>query len=326
MNELVNTQNVIRSSKYLYLIRYRREYKQLCALEMKSLFGTTSSMKHHFMTENFPLSRSSFLKERIEILYCETDITILESKMVKDNLSFEQYKIQYIVLDDVPYSERLNGMRKLGTAIEGSFAIQNPLVKFALTKVDGYWIFGFYQENEQAWISRRQKPFNYSHALEVKLAKAIVNIAICNQFDISIVDPCCGIGTVIIEAKSIGLNIQGYELNELVANHCNENLRHFGFTPDVKRMDMQLIKEHYDVAILDIPYGQFSTTTLEEQIQLIRKTSQISNRSVIISMDDMSETIKKQGLTIQDVCIIEKSNAFKRYITVCTSNSLEYNV
>jgi tRNA G10 N-methylase Trm11 len=210
-------------------------------------------------------------------------------------------------------------MRKLGYAIEGSFAIKNPRIEFALTKANGKWVFGFYEPNKNEWEIRKTKPFNYSHALEVKLAKSIVNLAVGNNSNLRLVDPCCGIGTVLIEARTLDLNIQGFEINPLIKRNCNTNLEYFGFVGDVKKQDMHTITEHYDIAVLDIPYGQFSFITYEEQVALIKKTKEISDRSVIITMEDMCDTLIQQGLNIIEKVKIEKSNAFSRYITICSS-------
>ena len=82
-------------------------------------------------------------------------------------------------------------------------------------------------------------------------------------------------------------------------------------------MNMHDINKKYDIAVLDIPYGQFTSTTHEVQILLISKTRQISKKAIIISMIDMSEDIIHSGFTIVDKIILNKTNGFSRYITVC---------
>jgi len=307
----------INNNKYLYIITYHRIYEELCKLEMKSIFGKTRNNDYHFCSDDISVSRSTFIKGRINILYSGTTIDEIENDMVSDNLEFDDYKIRYIKFDEVPYTVRLSAMRKLGYTIEGEFAIKNAKVNFALTKLDNLWIFGIFENNAHEWLKRKQKPFNYSNALEVRLAKTVVNIAIKNDFSLKLVDPCSGIGTILIEALSMGIDIEGYEINHFVKRNANTNLEHFGFEPITKKMNMHDINEHYDVAILDLPYGQFSSTTQEEQIMLLKKTKEISDRSVIITMIDMSDILMSLGYVIEDICQIEKSLAFSRYITVC---------
>lgn len=303
--------------KYLYLISNRLEFQELCAMEMKYIFGKTSSSNYHLTDEFLDISRSTFIKGRISIMYYDENLKDIENEMIKDKLSYDQYKIHFVKYYEVAYSKRLEAMRLLGFTIAGDFSIKDPKVEFVLTKINDIWIFGKLFNNPNEWIKRKKKPFNYSHALDVKIAKALINIAINNDFDLKVIDPCCGIGTVLIEGRNLGIDITGYEINPLVKHHCNINLNHFGFIPNVGKIDMLQTTAHYDVAILDLPYGQSSIISKEEQIALLKKTKEISDKSVIISMEDMSSDIISVGLNIVDKCKIKKSNTFSRYITVC---------
>jgi|LGOV01.1.fsa_nt_gb tRNA G10 N-methylase Trm11 len=310
-------ENALETLKYLYLISHRNEFAELCAMEMRHIFGKTTNSKYHLSNDFIDISRSTFIKGVITILYTGETVQYIEEKMLKDELEYDNYKIHFIKFQEVPYKERLQSMRTLGLSIEGDFAIKNPDVEFILTKIDDVWIFGKVHNNPNDWLDRRRKPHNYSHALDVKLAKAVVNIAINNDFNLKIIDPCCGIGTVLIEGRFAGVSIKGYEINPLVKTHCNLNLQHFGLNPDVTKTDMLQSTEHFDVAILDLPYGQSSLITKEEQISLLRKTKEISDKAVIITMDDMSDIMISLGYSIIDSCKIKKSNTFSRFVYVC---------
>jgi len=285
---------------------------------MRHIFGVTTNRKYHFSNDLMDISRSTFIRGVISILYTGDSIQHIETRILADNLEFDNYKIHYIKFQEVPYKERLESMRALGFAIVGVFAIKDPDVEFVLTKIDDKWIFGQLNSNPNDWLLRKKKPHNYSHALDVTLAIAVVNIAIDNDFSLKVIDPCCGIGTVLIEARTAGVDIKGYEINPLVKQQCNLNLSYFGLEPNVTKTDMLLSKEHFDVAILDLPYGHWSSITLEEQIALLKKTKEISNKAVIITMEDMSEIMENLGMKIIDTCKIKKSNVFSRYVTVCT--------
>lgn len=302
---------------YLYLMSSRKEYIELCAMEMRYIFGETSNSNYHLTNQLIDISLSPFIKGKVTILYSDENIDTIEKKMIKDNLFYDNYKIHFAKFDKVPYEIRLQSMRSLGYAINGNFDLQNPDVEFVITKIDGIWIFGELESNPHKWLERRKKPHNYSHALDVKFAKAVVNIAINNNYDLKVIDPCCGIGTVLIEGRASGIDITGYEINPLVKQDCNRNLNHFGFEPNVKKINMLNTTKHFDVSILDLPYGHHSVITREEQIALIRKTKEISDKLVIITMDDMSNLIQDVGFKIIDSCKIKKTNNFSRYVMVC---------
>lgn len=283
--------------------------------------GEIPKSNYFSSNKNLDISRSVYLRSKIEILFSNTSLEHLNSTMKAANLAFNRYKIHYIkTVDGVPYKERMEALRLIGFAIEGSFAISDPLVEFALLRLEGVWYFGHYSRNEDSWKYRKHKPYNYSHAFDVKLAKTIINIAIGNNFNLKVIDPCCGIGTVVIEGRIIGADITGYELNPLIAEHCNENLKHFGLKGDVHNQDMLEITNTYDVAILDIPYGHFSLTSIEEQTRLICKSRDIAKKVIIISMEEISPLISSTSLIIKETCKITKSNAFSRYLYVCEKN------
>jgi len=145
----------------------------------------------------------------------------------------------------------------------------------------------------------------------------VVNIAVENNLDVSIVDPCCGMGTVVLEAASMGLNIKGYEINRKVARSAKENLAFFGVNNVIECNDMHRINEHFSVSIVDIPYGLFTTVLLADQIEIIRTTRRISYKSVIITFENMDKIITGTGFNIINQCYVSKGK-FTRYINVCT--------
>ncbi len=304
---------------FLYLFSSKREMNELMAMEMRHIFKDSPETNYHITSENIDINRSTFFKGKVFILYFDEDIKTISDNMIQDDLHYDNYKIHYKKYDEVPYQTRLLSLRKLGSSINGSFSIKNPEVEFILTKIKGKWIFGILEKNRNEWLNRKQKPFNYSHALDARIAKAVLNIAIHNNYNTKLLDPCCGIGTVLIEGRLMGLDIKGYEINPLIKHHCNKNLQFFGLSPDVKKIDMLSTSNRYDAIILDLPYGHSSIITTKEQQHLIKKTMELSNKVVIIAMDNMSLLIENMGLTIIDQCKIKKSNVFSRYVFLCNT-------
>jgi len=79
---------------------------------------------------------------------------------------------------------------------------------------------------------------------------------------------------------------------------------------------MRDIKEKYDAAIIDLPYGLFTPTTLKEQTDIINYSRKIANKLVLITFEDMDEYIKSAGFKIIDSSFVCKGN-FKRFVRVC---------
>lgn len=308
------------SSKIFYIINYNSERdKELCHLEMKYIFGYIPEKRYIISTVNINPSRSAFIKEKINIWIEADDLDELIEKIKNlKTIYYDSFKVLYLKSNDsdVSYDERLKAVRKIGMNINGSFEIHNPKTIFGLSKVKDKWIFGLYEKNDFKWHEHDNKPYSYSNALTLKVAKTLVNIAVGNDLKKKIVDPCCGVGTVVIEALSQGINIKGYEINKQIAANAKANLKYFGLENVIETKDMHDIKEHFDVAVLDLPYGLFTEASVKEQQDLISSAKRISNKLILVSIDDKKSYLESIGYKVKDKAVITKNN-FKRYITIC---------
>lgn len=302
--------------KYLYIINYSSEEEELCKLEMKSIFVDNLENKRIISKIKIDPSRSPYIKERISFIYETTSLEQLKAKL--KNLSIENFKISFIkTLDNkIEYKNRLKIIRDLGMCINGEAEIYNPEVEFGVFNIDDKWVFGKCTKHNSEWKIHDKKPCTYSNGLNFKLARSLINIAVGNKNDISIIDPCCGIGTVLLEGLSLGYNIKGYEINPLIGERAKINLRFFDYKDVVEIMDMHTSNSSFDVSIVDIPYGLFSPITKKEQVDIIETSRRLSKRMVIISYEEMDKIIEESGFVIRDKCSVNKGK-FKRYITVC---------
>jgi tRNA G10 N-methylase Trm11 len=150
----------------------------------------------------------------------------------------------------------------------------------------------------------------------VRVARTLVNIAVGNNLKLRMVDPCCGVGTVVIEALSMGIDIKGFELNPYIAENAKRNLEHFGYKAVITHGSMHDVTDKFDTAVVDLPYGVFSPTTLEEQLAIINSTRRLADKAVFITFEDMDEHFKLAGFKVIDKCQTNKGK-FIRYITIC---------
>lgn len=318
MND-INFINKKETEKYFYVINYNPEFeKELCMMEMKILFNVKPSEKCFFADRYIDPTRSPFLKEVISIRYEENSLEEILFKIKRDKISYENFKVCYLKneTDYISYEERLRSIREIGLIIEGEAEIHNPDVLLGVSKVNGKWIFGEYHKNDFKWHIHDKKPFSYSNSLSLRVARALVNIAVGYNTDKSLIDPCCGVGTVVIEALSMGIDVYGCEMNVSIAENAERNLEFFGYDNVITTGDMRTIRERYDAAIIDLPYGLFTPTTLEEQISIIKAARNITERLVLVTFEDMSDLIEKSGFKIVDTAHVSKGK-FKRYINIC---------
>lgn len=304
--------------KYFYTIKFTKDEKELCKLEMKCLFNKTPNKNHFFSYHYINPHRSPFMKQCLSIIYTGKSIDDIINQILSNNLSYEDFKVNCFNVEDkdITYEERRKIEYKVGYDINGNANIHNPKILLGITKINDKWIFGELEINKSSWLEHNKKPYYYSNALGVKTSRAIVNIAVANNLNAKVIDPCCGIGTVLIEALSLAIDIKGYEINDFIAENAARNLKFFGFNNVVTCKDMHSIEDKYDIAIIDLPYGLFSLTTLEEQLSIIKTARKITDKMVVIAMENMNKYYISCGFQIIDSCHISKGK-FKRYLTIC---------
>jgi tRNA G10 N-methylase Trm11 len=304
-------------SLYFYIINYPAYEKSLCTMELKYLFNITPE-KNYFLTSDYiKPSRSVFIKQCISIIYTASTLEDIINQIINNKVSYDNFKVSYInIEEDIEFSERRKIEYKVGFNILGDADVHNPKVLLGITKINGKWLFGELTENKSIWTRHNKKPYSYCNAITVRTARALVNLAVGNNTNFRIIDPCCGIGTVVIEALSMGINITGYEINPLIASNAKKNIKYFGYNDTIKNGDMHCITEKYDAAIIDLPYGLFTPVTLEQQLAIIKTTRRIADKAVIVSLINMEEHFINCGFKIVDRCHVSKGT-FKRYITIC---------
>lgn len=303
---------------YFYIVNYPVYEKELCLMEMRSLFGEDIPEKHFFSDTRIDPTRSPYMRVRLSLLCCGDTLSELKEYLSAQQSTYDDFKFVRFTFPagELGYREWISSAAELGSVIHGEVDMVHPKNLLGLTKVGGRWILGEYEKNDILWKSHLHKPNTSSHSLGLETARALVNIAAGTDAACTLVDPCCGVGTVVIEAASMGVSIRGFEIIRSQARRANENLLHFGYEPVVTRGDMHEIEEHFDTAILDIPYGIFSHVSHEQQRALILSTRRIADRMLLITVEDMSESIEAAGFSILDRAQIQK-NQFSRYITLC---------
>jgi tRNA (guanine10-N2)-dimethyltransferase len=318
-NEMIKSECEDTLSEYFYFINCSEMEKELCDMEMRCVFGKEPKAKYLFSEKNFDPSRSPFIKLQIKPIYIEKNLENIINKIKDNKISYDDFKVNYIKSEDgdVSYEERLKAVREIGFVVTGFPDIHNPKIELAITKVKDKWIFGELIRNNFQWQKHNDKPHSYSNAVPLRMARALVNIAVGDNRELTLIDPCCGVGTVVIEALDLGINVKGYEISKPIACNARNNIEFLGYNREIITSgDMHDINEIFDVAIVDIPYGLYSPVTLQEQVDIISTSRRIASKMVIITFEDMDNLIISAGFKIVEKCYMKKGNMI-RQISIC---------
>jgi tRNA G10 N-methylase Trm11 len=309
--------------KYLYNVKHRQYEDQLCALEMRALFGFDLQEKVFFSTAKVNPSISPYIKNRLKIIYKFSRLEEIVNQIKTDGFSADDFFVKYVSLtkDDAFVKDRKVISKKVGYVIIGFPSFDAPKVVYGVTHYRDFWYFGELLENDPAWRDHNDKPFTYSSSIDMNVAKALLNIGTRGDMRKTVVDPCCGVGTVLLEGRFAGYDICGWEINDKVAESARANLAHYGYMAHVTTGDIADIKKTYDVSIVDLPYGNFTPTTKVNQAKILKHAKRIAKRVVLVSSEDMLQELSAAALHVVDHCsMVKRSNRnFVRHVWVCES-------
>jgi len=317
-DKIPHVKNSFRTGEYLYTTNFSALERSLCGMEMKSLFGIEQDRKDFYTSVYVDPSRSPFIKHCISVLYTDPTLKGLQEKIRLGGLHAERFKVYYIDIEgeNPGFHEKRLLEGETGKSIAGSAEMEAPAVIFGITRKEGLLIFGYCESNDYHWQKHKIKPCSYSNSLSVEVSRALVNIAVPHIGRCTLIDPCCGVGTVLVEALDQGIDAEGYEINRCIGGNARINLDHLGFRDVVTIADMNSIVKHYDAAVLDLPYGVFTSIKPGEQLALIKSTRRMADRAVIVTFEEMSEMISGCGFSINDTCTVTKGK-FTRHIYLC---------
>lgn len=311
----------MQSSKYIYTYRYDFTESELSKLESKCLFNKREENKQLFSDVKVDPSISAFIKSRLDVVSYSKNYAVLIDQIKKENIRTDGFKVEYLLLegDTTRNKERLQKLKDVGYCIDTYPDYYNPSVIYGICFHDQTWYFGILIKNNFDWQKHKQKPYSYSNSIKMNIAKALVNIATASDQEKTLLDGCCGVGTIMLEACFAGHRIEGCDISWKTCKNARENLSHFNYTAQVYCSNIKDIRNQYDAVILDLPYNLYTAVTNDEILQIIDSSAIISNRIVIVSIADISDLINTSGLHLSDHCIVSKRGKanFTRRVWVC---------
>lgn len=321
---MMNHEMDITTNTYLYTYACHESEQALCHLELKRLLGVQAGGDHQCVITNRCIdpSRSPFLKWRLDILLLTSTFEeLLEHAGSLIRMEDQTFKVLYLKEGEAyTYDEQRRFEREVGSRIRGTAKMKSPDVTLGLIHVDGSWLLGVCHQAESVWLNHKNKPHNYSTGLSSRIARALVNIAVPEEAGVTMIDPCCGMGNVLIEALSMGIKIRGNDINPLAVRGARMNLRHYGYDDSLVTLgDMTDLKIRADRAILDLPYNVCSVLPVPKQLALLNHLGKLATEAVIISTQPLEQQLQQTGWHVQEHIKTTKGT-FVREIWLCARN------
>lgn len=266
-------------------------------------------------------SLSPFIKNRVQIIsYSENYpefLTLIKAEQIKT----KGFKVEYIVLkgDSTEFNVRRDKLKDIGYCIDAEPNFSSPTITYAIGYYNTVWYFGILEKPNPGWHIHKNKPCSFSNSINMDIAKSLVSLALKGNTSKKLLDACCGVGTIILEACFLGIDIEGCDINPRACTYTKKNLAHYNYSAVVHCSDIKDLDKKYDSIIIDLPYNLYSYSTDLITANIIESAARLSKHLVIVSVADIKTIISNSGLKIKDSCCVEKrgKSKFSRIIWIC---------
>jgi len=194
---------------------------------------------------------------------------------------------------------------KLALAIDGRPHLDDPSERFlAFATPEGIWFGRKMKCGRHDWRRFIRKPYDSSSALPAQAARAVCDLLI--RGGESVLDPCCGSGSLLLHAAVLGARVTGHDINKKMVGATNKNLAHFGFGRAATLADATETTGDYDIVLANLPYGNMSAVSPERSAQMVTNIVGRAPRGVLITTRDVSRDIEQAGAIIRQVIRLAK--------------------
>ena len=182
----------------------------------------------------------------------------------------------------------------------------------AIVGANGY-LFGEVEVSaDQSYRRHDAKPWTTSSSLDSRFARALVNLVPAAR---SILDPCCGAGSIMLEAASLGIDVVGVDWKPAMVGMTTKNLEHFGRGVDVVRGDSRYRHhEPADAVVTDLPYGVAIEQDESTTRAIIEGAADAAPIGVYVANADISDWLRAAGYGDIEVWPVVKRPGFTRWV------------
>ena len=265
------------------------------------------------------VSRAAYIKTCMRVIVRASDLPEFYHQLEKADLSSEEFRVSVVKFPRRLPVNSQQVMHQVGARIAGYPNLSNPKTTFlVIATQDEIWLGEVLSESDGSWNEHSQKAILYSSSLPTRLARAMVNLVTAPGD--RIIDPCCGSGTILIEAASMGIKALGCDINPKLVTTSIENLKYFNLSSPVLLADARNIAGSFDAVLTDLPYGRNCPTDEELCREILENTRNLAPKAAIVTCEDVSRLLAQIGYNIERVIPVPKTS-LTRYIHIFQTRS-----
>ncbi len=281
---------------FFYLLTGPPEERELAALELWALAGVSAPGPCAEGWLAAEVTGAAYTRFCARTLAAGSSLDELVSATAAADLTVDRFRIEvYRPAPKVPEG-RTQIAKRLADAIYGWPDLDNPQVRLMVVAQPGCWRLGrLLSESSGDW-RRRAAPADYSAALPAQMARALVNL-VAAPGD-TLLDPCCGIGTVVVQAAQRGIRAVGVEISKKLAGRAAAFVRAADRGGLIVAADARRLGGKFEAAVLDLPYGRATLAPAGLYRDLLSNLSGMAQRVAIVAAEPLDELLAATGFRL----------------------------
>ncbi|HCA46191.1 MAG TPA: hypothetical protein DEP45_02200 [Armatimonadetes bacterium] len=201
--------------------------------------------------------------------------------------------------------------RAVANTIIGRPDLSRPAVELIAQVHEREWLLSeLVSRTTNGWLGHEQRPHQYSSALPPRIARAMVNlVAVPGD---RLIDPCCGSGTALVEASSMGIEPFGWEINRTIVEQAAANICHHQQAAWLVVGDGRTARGSWNGAVLDLPYGISSERCDDVARGLVEHALEVARLVAVVTVDDLSGLFAGCGGEVLGTATVIKNRLHRR--------------
>jgi tRNA G10 N-methylase Trm11 len=259
------------------------------------------------------IPQAAYIRTGLNILAHAATLDDLLADVIKANFAADEFRIEFCSLAKENHTPPRQSILALADAIPFYPNLKHPRHRFLLVERDsGLWFGEILTECKHTYRIHTDKPYNISSSLPSRISRALVNLVIPQAH--SLLDPCCGTGSILLEAQSLGLQAYGGDQNKRMVGMARKNLAHFGYTARVEHADARNCQQRADALVTNLPYGRFLEANEGGIRAILKRGKKLAPVAIYVTEHDIGDWLTAAGYHDITIYPVPKHDGFVRYV------------
>lgn len=256
------------------------------------------------------VARSAYIRWGARHIAHAPTLDALTDAVAADPPRGPDFRIDFTSLGGAEQVKRRDAIVAVADVLPDYPNLDNPRHVFALVqRDDGFWFGQVVGECAHDYAKHRERPYRTSAAMPPRLARALLNIV--SPPAKRVVDPCCGTGTIVLEAAALGLDVQAGDINARMVGMTRENAARFGHSIEPREGDAATWETTADAVVTNLPYGH-NLDASEENIRGILEAGwRVAPLGVYVTPHDLGDVLRDVGYESVEMLRHPKHTGFR---------------